>query len=231
MDAEVTAALVGGVSGLTGALLGGAAAVWAARYGSRAAVASALEAARSAYLGPLDTARRSAQRDVFVQLLTATQAWTGGVQVAAAAAQRWDERVSDHVELLRSEGHAYAELGEAMVASYRQQVATAPEPRAITDAVQLVMLEAAGTDVARAAVQVGLRAQSLMNCLDRAGETELRDPDGSLWGDPSQHVVNSGRSPHALAMLDVAADTFAKEAAAHLNKRDFGNVPAPAVSS
>ncbi|MEU6230730.1 hypothetical protein [Streptomyces sp. NPDC047042] len=225
MNTEVTAALVGGASGMAGALLGGAAAVWAARYASRAAVASALEAARSAYLGPLDTARRSAQREVFAGLLAATQDWRGTVEAAVVAAERWDQRAADHAERLADEGHAYAELDEAIVASYRQQVATATDPRAITNAVQRVMLEAAKTDVARAAIKVGDSAQTLMNYLDQAGQTKLRDPDRSLWTDPSQHHVNPGRSPAALSSLDSAIDTFAKEAAAHLNKRDFGNGP------
>ncbi|MFF1278632.1 hypothetical protein ACFVZC_35505 [Streptomyces marokkonensis] len=221
MDGEVMAALIGGASGLVGALVGGAAAVWAAKHQGRVAVQGALETARSTYLGPLDTARRSAQREVFAKFLTVSQEWVRAAGPATDAAHQWDRLIGDHLERLCVEGQAYRDLNEATTRWYRQQVARLGELHEITEASQHVLLEAAMTEVSAAAEAVEQHAIRLQEHLNDAGQTRLRDPDGTSSNDPSNHMPpNPSRSPDEYSAVKRAIETFARRAAAHLNRRD-----------
>jgi hypothetical protein len=226
MDGEVMAALIGGASGLVGALVGGSAAVLTARYQGRLAVTAAVETARSTYLGPLDTARRTAQREVFAQFLTVSQEWTRQAGPAVEAAQHWDRAVRDHIERLRGEGRAYVDLHDEVARRYRRQVSAAGEPHSITEAAQHVLLEAAGSDVVRAAQKVEQHAVMLRDFLNDAGRTHLIAPDERSPGDPTNHrLPNPSRSPNEHAALKAAIEGFAQTAAEYLNKRDLGSVP------
>ncbi|QIY59432.1 hypothetical protein HEP86_39560 [Streptomyces sp. RPA4-5] len=225
MDGEVMAALIGGASGLVGALVGGSAAVWAARHQGRLSVRGALETARSTYLGPLDTARRTAQREVFARFLTVSQEWARQAGPAAAAAEHWDRSVCDHIERLRDDSRAYVDLHDEVTHRYQRQVSAAGEPHGITEAAQHVLLEAAGTDVVRAAQDVEQHAVRLRGLLNDAGKTHLIDPDGTLPDDPTNHrPPTPSRAPAEHTALKGAIEAFARIAAAHLNKRDPGNV-------
>ncbi|MFF4694862.1 hypothetical protein [Streptomyces chattanoogensis] len=187
MDGEVMAALIGGASGLVGALVGGSGAVWAARHQGQLSVVAAVETARSTYLGPLDTARRTAQREVFAQFLIASQDWARQAGPAAEAAQHWDSSLYDHLERLADEGRAYVDLPDEVARRYQRQVSVAGRPHSITEAVQHVLLEAAGTDVVRAAQNVEQHAVRLHGFLNDAGGTHLINPDEVSPSDPTNY--------------------------------------------
>ncbi|MGW6523234.1 MULTISPECIES: hypothetical protein [unclassified Streptomyces] len=223
MDAEVTAALIGGTSGLGGALLGGIAVVWTAKHQGRLALQAALETARATYLGPIDTARRSAQRDVFAGFLTAAQEWTRTAADAADAARRWDETVCRIIEECCNEGFAFREVSVQLQQHLQPRIDRCSAPHPITDAAQHVLLEAATTDVARAAQRVEQHAIRLMRLVHSAGETQL-EKDSVSPSDPSNHVPpDPQRSPNQLTALRVSIDAFASAAAAQLNRRDTGD--------
>ncbi|MFI6494564.1 hypothetical protein [Streptomyces sp. NPDC050564] len=225
MDGEMTAALIGGASGLAGALVGGVAALSAARMAMKAASETAL----TAYLGPLDTARRTAQREVFAQFLTVSQEWTRQADPAAKAAERWDRAVQEHVDRLKDEECAYVDLPDATTRWLQQQVSALGQPHRIAEAAQHVLLEAAGvagTDVVRAAQKVQQHAVRLKDFLNDAGRTHLIDPDETSPDDPSNHrPPNPSRSPNEHVALKNAIDAFAQRAAEYLNRRDPGVVP------
>jgi hypothetical protein len=226
MDGEVTVALIGGVGALVGALLGGAATVWTAKEQGRMAVQTALHTARSTYLGPLDTARRSAQREVFAAFLTVSQEWARSAEPAAEAARRWDADVGGLLDECITEGRAYTGLNTELRQHWRRTIDRCGTTQRLTEAVQHVLLEAAGTDVARAAQNVEQHARRLASLLHGAGETQLRDQDGVSTDDPSNHVPPSPeRSPNQLGALKEAIEAFTWTAAAHLNTRDANNGP------
>ncbi|MFF6827615.1 hypothetical protein [Streptomyces longwoodensis] len=226
MDGEVTVALIGGVGALVGALLGGAATVWTAKEQGRMAVQTALHTARSTYLGPLDTARRSAQRDVFAAFLTVSQEWARSAEPATEAARRWDADVGRLLDECITEGRAYTGLSAELRQHWSTSIARLGTTQRLTEAVQHVLLEAAATDVARAAQNVEQHAIRLAGLLHGAGETQLLDPDRVSPGDPSNHVPPSPeRSPNQLRALKEAIDAFTWTAATHLNMRDADNAP------
>ncbi|SOE31761.1 hypothetical protein SAMN05442782_8694 [Streptomyces sp. OK228] len=225
MDGEVTAALIGGASGLGGALLGGAAAVWGAKHQGRLAVQAALETARSAYLGPLDTARRSAQRDVFATFLTVSQEWARAAEAATDAARQWDAHVADAIQRCRAEGHDYMGVNAELRQHWDRRIERCGAPQRVTEAAQHVLLEAATTDVARAAQNVEQHAIRLMSLLRDAGATQIAS-DSQSPDDPSNLVPPyPGRSPNQLRALKEAIEAFTWAAAAHLNSRDTDNRP------
>jgi hypothetical protein len=190
MDGEVTAALTSGASGLVGALPGGAVAVWTGMHQGELTAQSALETARSTYLGPLDTARRSVQRDVFVAFLTVSREWARSAERAAYAAQQWDARVGDVLEMCITQERLYGGVGDIAL-HWQGMIRECRAPHRVTEAAQHVLLEAATTDVARAAQDVEQHAIRLSSLMREAGETELRDIDDVSPQDPSNHVPPS----------------------------------------
>ncbi|MGW7513778.1 hypothetical protein ACWGJ0_39475 [Streptomyces massasporeus] len=236
MDGEVTAALIGGVSGTAGVLLGSTAAMWSARHQGRLAVQGALETARktyqgaletarSTYRGPIDTARRSAQRDVFAAFLTTAQEWTRAAEVGTVAATRWDTTVRLVLAACRDEGRPYRGVDQELEQRFRTAIDSCSTVHRVTEAVQHVLLEAATTDVASAAQNVEHHAIQLVRLLRRAGETRLEDTSVSR-DDPTNHVPpNPARSQRQLDALREAIQAFTLAAAAHLNSHDISNAP------
>ncbi|MFF8683093.1 hypothetical protein ACF07F_34775 [Streptomyces sp. NPDC015237] len=221
MDGQVVVALIGGVSLLIGALVGSAASLGAAKYTGSQAGKAAVRAARSTYLGALDTARRSAQRDVFARFLTASQEWARQAAPAAEAALHWDQAVSEHLAHLNF-AHGYVALNESVADRYRRRVSAVGSPRSITEAAQHVLLEAAGSDVVRAAHSVELHAVKLHDLLRDAGTAHFIAPDEVSRDDPTAYSANDpSRSPNQYAVFMAAINDFAEVAAEHLNHREL----------
>ncbi|MFJ9917808.1 hypothetical protein ACIRSF_00800 [Streptomyces rubiginosohelvolus] len=191
MENELAIALIGAGSALTGAVIGGT-----------AAVVAASKTARSAYLGSLESLRRTAQREVYAELLKAAhtyEARTGAVLESVGILL--DGLLSEQEGLPRR--HSSSERSAC-----RRAISSAADPEPVAAAARQVELEGPSR-VAAAARNVRAAAQQLsttLNCIEDADEGLRPATSADL---PREHFE----------LLKSAISTFAETARKHLNHR------------
>ncbi|MEU6838021.1 hypothetical protein ABZ941_22540 [Streptomyces rubiginosohelvolus] len=191
MENELAIALIGAGSALTGAVIGGT-----------AAVVAASKTARSAYLGSLDSLRRTAQREVYAELLKAAHAFEAGTgAVLESAGILLDGLLSEQEGLPRR--HSSSERSAC-----RRAISSAADPEPVAAAARQVELEGPSR-VAAAARNVRAAAQQLSTTLN-----SIEDADEGL------RPATSADLPRAhFELLNSAISTFAETARKHLNHR------------
>ncbi|SCE57980.1 hypothetical protein [Streptomyces sp. OspMP-M43] len=195
MENELMIALIGAGSALTGALIGGA-----------AAVVGASKAARSAYLGSLDVTRRTAQREVYSELLKAAHDYEAGSSAVLEGAGFLLDDLFSELEGLP------VQRSDSERSGLRRAVWLAADPQPVAAAARQVELEGPSS-VAAAARAVQAAAEQLGATLSGI-EDGLEDPDGGLR--PS----TPARLPREHSeLLKSAISAFADIARRHLNHR------------
>ncbi|WP_228924622.1 hypothetical protein [Streptomyces sp. DH7] len=195
MENELLIALISAGSALTGALIGGA-----------AAVVGASKAARGAYLGSLDVTRRTAQREVYAELLRAAHAYEAGTGAVLESAGFLLEDLFNEQEGLPPR-HSGPERSD-----FRQAISSAAEPQPVAAAARQVELEGPSR-VAAAARAVQAAARQLAATLNGI-EDGFQDPGASVR--PS---TPPDRPREHFEALKTAISTFADTARKHLNHR------------
>ncbi|MEV7493031.1 hypothetical protein AB0O08_19975 [Streptomyces anulatus] len=195
MENELLIALIGAGSALTGALIGGA-----------AAVVGASKAARGAYLGSLDVTRRTAQREVYAELLRAAHAYEAGTGAVLESAGFLLEDLFNELEGLPPR-HSGSERSD-----FRRAISSAAEPQPVAAAARQVELEGPSR-VAAAARAVQAAAGQLAATLNGI-EDGFEDPGASVH--PS---TPTDRPREHFEALKSAISTFADIARKHLNHR------------
>ncbi|EHM26029.1 hypothetical protein SPW_5568 [Streptomyces sp. W007] len=195
MENELMIALIGAGSALTGALIGGA-----------AAVVGASKAARSAYLGSLDVTRRTAQREVYSELLKAAHAYEAGTRAVLEGAGFLLDDLFSELEGLP------VQRSDSERSGLRRAVSSAAEPQPVAAAARQVELEGPSS-VAAAARSVQAAAEQLGATLSGI-EDRFEDLDGGL------HPSTPADLPREHSeLLKSAISGFADTARKHLNHR------------
>ncbi|MFI5743889.1 hypothetical protein ACIA9I_36645 [Streptomyces anulatus] len=207
MGQETATAVMGAGGAVVGAALTGMFTVRGARRQAAAAVQAGLAQAASAYLGPLDTARRAAQREAYVQLMTAAQSYATEVHPVLRLARGMDRAVANTDSLSRRETAREA----AAEADFRDRISAVNNPNPVSAAVQHVELEGPA-EVAEAARQVRAATTGLFRTLRQAGRSE-RVAGAAAPPDPERSWT---RHEELLA----AIERFTQAALEHLNRRD-----------
>ncbi|MFH9610735.1 hypothetical protein [Streptomyces sp. NPDC017448] len=195
MENGVVIALIGAGSALAGALIGGA-----------AAVVGASKAARSAYLGSLDVTRRTAQREVYSELLRAAHAYEAGTRAVLEEAGFLLDDLFNEQEGLPVR-HSDSERS-----ALRRAVSSAADPQPVAAAARQVELEGPSS-VAAAARAVQAAAERLGATLNGIGDG-FEAADGGL---PPSTPTDLPREHSEL--LKSAISAFAGVARKHLNHR------------
>ncbi|MFI5481662.1 hypothetical protein ACIBAB_21350 [Streptomyces rubiginosohelvolus] len=191
MENELATALIGAGSALTGALIGGT-----------AAVVAASKTARSAYLGSLDSLRRTAQREVYAELLRAAHTYEAGTgAVLESAGILLDGLLSEQEALPRQ--HSSSERS-----ALRRAISSATNPEPVAAAARQVELEGPSR-VAAAARNVRAAAQQLSTTLN-----SIEDADEGL-----RPATSADLHREHFELLKSAISTFAETARKHLNHR------------
>ncbi|MFJ9319471.1 hypothetical protein [Streptomyces globisporus] len=191
MENELAIALIGAGSALTGAVIGGT-----------AAVVAASKTARSAYLGSLDSIRRTAQREVYAELLRAAhtyEAETGAVLESAGFLL--DGLLSEQEGLPRRPSSSER-------SAFRRAISSAVNPEPVAAAARQVELEGPSR-VAAAARNVRAAAQQLSTMLNSIEDADEGIRPATYADLPREH----------LELLKLATSTFTETARKHLNHR------------
>ncbi|MFF8983797.1 hypothetical protein ACF08E_10435 [Streptomyces globisporus] len=199
MENELAIALIGAGSALTGAVIGGT-----------AAVVAASKTARSAYLGSLDSIRRTAQREVYAELLKASHSYEAATgAVLESAGFQLDGPFSEQEALPRQ--HSSSERS-----AFRRAISSAADLEPVAAAARQVELEGPSR-VAAAARNVRAAAQLLsttLNSIEDGFEDRFADADGGL-----RPAMSADLPREHFELLKSAISTFAETARKHLNHR------------
>ncbi|MEU6629396.1 hypothetical protein ABZ905_14065 [Streptomyces parvus] len=191
MRNELAIALIGAGSALTGAVIAGT-----------AAVVAASKTARSAYLGSLDSLRRTAQREVYAELLRAAHAYEAGTgAVLESAGFLLEGLLSEQEGLPRR--HSSSERS-----AFRRAISSAADPEPVAAAARQVELEGPSR-VAAAARNVRAAAQQLSTTLNSIEDADEGFRPATSADLPREHFE----------LLKSAISMFTETARKHLNHR------------